>query len=198
MTIKKFYKINHQITAEQVRTVDEAGKQIGILSISLALKKAQEVGVDLVEIAPNAKPPVVKIIDFAKFKYLEDKKQKEARKHTRETELKEVRFSPFIGEHDFETALSKVKRFIKEGDLVRITVRFKGAQMAHQEFGPKLLSKILANLEGIARQERPERFEGRQLVTVVKPIKAKPKEPKIINQEQKEDENETKNQESSG
>lgn len=125
----------------------------------------------MIEIAPDAKPPVAKIIDFKKFRYLEEKKEKEARRHAKQTELKEVRFSPFIGEHDFQTALDKVKRFLKEGNLVKISIVFAGRQMAHQEFGPKLLARIILELEDEARQERPERWEGRRFVTIVKTVK---------------------------
>lgn len=135
------------------------------------MAKAQEEEKDLVEISADAKPPVVKIIDFKKFKYLEEKKEKEAKKNAKQTELKEVRFSPFIGEHDLNTALEKVKKFLKSGDMVKISVVFKGRQMAHQEFGPKMLDKIMGNLEGLAEQERDARFEGRRYVTVVRPTK---------------------------
>jgi len=139
--------------------------------LSEALKKAQDEEKDLIEIAPEAKPPVVKIIEFKKFKYLEEKKEKEARKHAKATELKEVRFSPFIGEHDLETNINKVKKFLGEGDMVKISIVFKGRQMAHQEFGPKKLSEILALLEGLGKQERQARFEGRRYVTFVMPVK---------------------------
>lgn len=145
---------------------------------------------DLVEIAPDANPPVVKIIDYKKFKYLEDRKQKEARKKTKETELKEVRFSPFIGEHDLETGLKKVRRFIKDGDIVKISIVFKGRQMAHTEFGPKLLQKILAELGENVEQQKEARFEGRRFVTIIKLNKAGQQ-----NKEAKE--YETKNEESS-
>lgn len=161
------------------------------MPIAEALKKAQEVNLDLVEIAPDAKPPVAKIIEFKKFKYLQERKEREARRHTKQTELKEVRFSPFISEHDFETALNKVKRFLGEGDIVKIAIRFKGRQMAHTEFGPKLLLKILKNLEELAEQERAEKFEGRQLVTVLRPKK------EALKAKGKKTENEDKNQKSS-
>jgi len=141
---------------------------------------------DLVEIAPNAKPPVVKIVDFKKFRYLEERKAKEARKKTKETELKEVRFSPFIGEHDLETGLKKVRKFLSAGDLVKISIVFKGRQMAHTEFGPKLLEKILGKFEGGVEQERSAKFEGRRYVTIIRKSKGKPTE-----------DNETKNQKSS-
>lgn len=125
---------------------------------------------DLVEIAPQAKPPVVKIIEYKKFKYLEEKKEKEARKKTKETELKEVRVSPFIGDHDLETALEKIKKFLSAGDLVKVSVVFTGRQMAHQQFGYKLLQKMMSLLPQVEK-ERPERFEGRRLVTVIRGVK---------------------------
>lgn len=150
-----------------MRVIGSDGEQIGVMSKTDALAKAQGEDLDLVEIAENAKPPVVKIIDFKKFLYLEDKKRKDARKHTKETELKEVRFSPFIGEHDLETGLKKVRKFLADGDIVKISIVFKGRQMAHQEFGPKLLERIMSLLDG-ATQERDARFEGRRFVTVVR------------------------------
>lgn len=146
----------------------EDGEQLGVITLSAALNKAQELGVDLIEIAPEAKPPVAKLIDFKKFKYLEDKKEKEARKKTKNTELKEVRFTPFIGEHDLQTNLRKVKEFLGLGDTVKISVVFKGRQMTHQEFGPKLLEKIMAELGPGATQERQARMEGRRYVTVIR------------------------------
>ncbi len=137
-----------------------------------AIKKAQEQELDLVEIAGEAKPPVVKIIDFKKFQYLEDRKQKEARKHTKETELKEIRITPFIGDHDLEVALKKVRSFLSDGDLVKISIVFKGRQMTHTEFGPKLLERVLTLLEGQAERDRDPRWEGRRFVCIIKPTKA--------------------------
>ncbi len=137
-----------------------------------AIKQATEQGLDLVEIAPDAKPPVAKIIDYKKFKYLEEKKEKEARKNTKQTELKEVRFSPFIGEHDLQTAIKKTKEFLANGNLVKISIVFTGRQMAHQEFGPKMLSRIKTELGEFAQEDRQARFEGRRYVTVVRPTKA--------------------------
>lgn len=188
-----------------MRVIDDEGKQIGVLTKEEALKKAQEEELDLVEIAPNAKPPVARIIDYKKFRYLEERKEKEARKHTKETELKEVRFSPFIGEHDLNTGLEKVKKFILSGDIVKISIQFKGRQMAHTEFGPKLLEKILTSLGEIAEQDREARFEGRRYVTIVKPKKGivkKHLDQEKENQKKETKENikendETKNQESS-
>ncbi len=127
---------------------------------------------DLVEIAPEAKPPVAKIIDYKKFQYLEERKLKEARKNTRETELKEVRFTPFIGEHDLEVGLKKVRKFLGQGDLVKVSIIFRGRQMIHTEFGPKLLERIKTLLAGEAEQERESRFEGKRFVSILKPTKA--------------------------
>lgn len=153
---------------------------------------AQDQDLDLVEISAEAKPPVVKIIDFIKFRYLEEKKEKEAKKHAKATELKEIRFTPFIGEHDLQTGLGKVKKFLKDGDLVKISIRFKGAQMAHQEFGPKLLARILENLEGLGAEDRQARMEGRQYVTILKPA-TKTEKPREEAPKQEEKQNETKN-----
>jgi len=152
-----------------VRLIDEQGKQLGIVELSEALKKAQDQEQDLVEIAPEAKPPVVKIIDYKKFQYLEERKLKEARKHTKETELKEVRVSPFIGEHDLEVALKKVKKFLTDGDMVKISVVFAGRQMRHTEFGPKLEARIEQIIADIGEKERDSRWEGRRFVTIIKP-----------------------------
>lgn len=170
--------------------MDDEGKQIGVLSLEEALSEAQSAEKDLVEIAPDAKPPVVKIIDFKKFKYLEDKKEKEARKHTKQTELKEVRFSPFIGEHDLQTALARVKKFLGEGHMVKISIVFTGRQMAHQEFGPKLLERLMETLGPLAEQDRAARMEGRRFVSIVRPTKEAIK----VKQESKEESTEQNEQ----
>ena len=139
------------------------------------MTKAQNAQKDLVEIAPDANPPVAKIVDFKKFKYLEERKEKEAKKHIKETELKEVRFSPFIGEHDLQTRLNRTRKFLEEGNLVKITIVFKGRQMTHTEFGPKLLEKIMSTFSEIAEKDRPETMMGRRLITIIKPIKKQKK-----------------------
>lgn len=168
--------------------MDEKNKQIDVMSLPQALAKAQELELDLVEIAPDAEPPVVKIINYKKFKYLEDKKEKEARKKTKQIELKEVRFTPFIGEHDLQTGLKKVREFLSDGNLVKITIVFKGRQMAHQEFGPKLLEKIMTTLVDLAQIERPPRMEGRRFVSIIRETKriAKPEPGKDVKQQQAE------------
>lgn len=132
---------------------------------------------------------MAKIADFKKFLYLEERKQKEARKHTKETELKEVRFSPFIGEHDLDVGISRVRKFLKVGDLVKITVVFKGRQMTHTEFGPKVLDRIMTKLSGEAELDRAERMEGKRFTTVLRAAKGHKEEDRDQLPETRKEEN---------
>lgn len=168
---KKFYRLNHQITAKKLRLIDDKGKQVDIVPLEKALELALEEGLDLVEIAPQADPPVVKIIDYKKFLYDEKRKEKEARKKLKEVELKQVKVGPFISEHDLKTKLDQAREFLKDGNHVKITVKFTGRQMAHTEFGFKLLEKIKEEFAEIANIEREERLEGRNLNTLFAPGK---------------------------
>lgn len=170
-TKRKFYRLNQYITAPELRLIDAAGKQIGIVSREEALKKAQELAVDLVEVAPSAKPPVCRLIDFKKFKYLEDKKEREEKKHAVKATIKEIRAGPFISENDFQVRLKRVQEFLKEGNKVKLTVKFTGRQMAHPEFGRQLLERFITKFEEIARVEREPHFEGRMFITMLTPIK---------------------------
>ena len=163
----KFYRINYQIAAPQVRLIDEKGTQIGIKEKLEALKLAQTEGKDLVEIGPNAKPPVVKIIDFKKFKYLEAKKERESRKKVKNVTIKEIRLSPFIGEHDFKTRISQATEFLKEGNQLRITVPFRGREITKKEFGMVIINKAIAQLSSFARIIKAPYFEGRVLVAIL-------------------------------
>ncbi|HUS51934.1 MAG TPA: translation initiation factor IF-3 [Candidatus Bathyarchaeia archaeon] len=166
---RKFYQVNHYIRAPKVRVVDETGKQVGVLSLGEALKKAGEAGLDLVEVAPYAKPPVAKIIDFKKFKYLEAKKQKEERKKSKKGEMKELRFSPFIAKKDFEFRLLRAEKFLKEGHKVKITVRFFGRQITRKEFGYDLLKKLVGELAPFSVVDQEPKFVGRQLTMTLTP-----------------------------
>lgn len=125
---------------------------------------------DLVEISPNAQPPVCKLIDFKKFKYTESKKEREGRKNVKNSELKEIRLSPFIGEHDLTTQLNKAKSFLKDAHRVRVTVKFAGRQMTKTDFGRKLLDRVLEELKDVAKKERDVKMEGRQMVMFVSPL----------------------------
>ncbi len=162
-----FYKRNQQIRANEVRLIDNEDKQIGIMSLSEAFSMAREKELDLVEIAPQAKPPVVKIIDFSKFLYYLNKKKKEEKKNTKTSQTKQIRFGPFIGEHDLEIKLKKARAFLQDGDKVKFAVRFAGRQITKKELGGQVLKKVLLNLDDIAKQEKEMRMEGRQLVVIL-------------------------------
>jgi len=168
---KKFYRINQYIQAKEVRVVDDKGKQIGVLSIEKALKQAQSTGLDLVEVAPNAKPPVCKIIDFKKFKFLESRKQQQDKKKIKKVELKVVQLSPFIAENDFNYRLKKAEEFLKEGNKVKISVVFKGRQITKKDFGYKLMEKVLEKLKPYSKIDFEPKFVGRKLEMTLKPIK---------------------------
>lgn len=160
---KEFYRRNHQIRAAQVRVIDAEAKQIGVLALSEALKMAEEQEIDLVEVAPLAKPPVVKLIDYSKFLYQLKKKKQEEKKGAKTSETKQIRFGPFIGEHDLDIKIKKAKEFLEDGDKVKFTVRYTGRQMAHQEVGRRVLEQVIVKLGDLAKIEREMKMEGRQL-----------------------------------
>lgn len=162
---KPFYNVNHRINAPSLRVIDSKGKQLGILSRDQALKKAFSLRLDLVEIAPKARPPVAKIIDFKKFLYLEEKKRRKAGKQTKGGETKEIWLAPFMAEHDFQTHLQKGKELLKESGKLKIIVKFKGRQISKKQFGFDLINKFITSLQEV-KIERPPRFEGRRLVAI--------------------------------
>ena len=149
------------------------GEQLGIVSIRQALAQAEEVGVDLVEIAPMAKPPVCKIMDFGKFKYQEAKRAHEAKLKQKQVQVKEVKFRPGTDENDYQIKLRNVVKFLGEGDKAKITLRFRGREMAHQEIGMRMLERIKGDLEQQAMVEQFPKMEGRQLIMVLAPSKKK-------------------------
>jgi len=169
----KFTAINQFIKATELRVVDETGKQVGLMSKNEALNIAQERGLDLVEIAPMAKPPVAKIIDFKKFKYLEAKKEREGKAASGKVEIKEIRFSPFIAQGDMESRLGRIKDILGDGDRVKIVVKFTGRQITKVEFGHDLIKKILFALEGIATADGVPKLQGKQLFLILNPAKKK-------------------------
>lgn len=168
---RKIYRLNQQIQAQEVRLLDDTGKQIGIVSKEDALKRALEEGIDLVEVAPNAKPPVCKLIDFKKFLYQEEKRKKEEKKKAKTVQIKQVRLGPFISEHDLEVKTSRAREFLRDGDKLKIVIKFAGRQMAHPEFGYKILNLFLEKISDLSRVEREGKFEGRLLVATVLPVK---------------------------
>lgn len=173
---KPFYRLNQSITAPSVRLIDESGKQIGIVNRLEALAKAQESDVDLVEIAPKANPPVCRLIDFKKFRYLQSRKEKEEKKKTKVVELKEIRMGPFVAPRDLEIRIDRIREFIKKGNRVKLSVRFAGRQITHPEFGHGLLQKIVEALSDLAQVEREAKFEGRNLSLILGKSKGKKKE----------------------
>lgn len=156
--------------ASQVRVVDEKGKQIGVMTIFDAKEKARSLGIDLVEVAPNAVPPVCKIIDFKKFRYQEDKKQREGRKKGVKQETKEVRFTPFIAPNDFNIRIERAKEFLAEGNRVKLTVRFVGRQITRKEFGYELLKKAIAQLNKMSKVESEPKWQDRLLMVGLAPL----------------------------
>jgi len=162
-------RINEEIRAREVHLIDKDGHNLGNMTVPEALAKAQEAGLDLVEISPNATPPVVKILDFGKYKYQEQKKQAEARKKQKVVEVKEIKFRPMIDDHDYQVKMRSMERFFEEGDKVKVTLRFRGREMAHQELGTRLLNRVKDDTTKLAKVESEPRVEGRQMVMVLAP-----------------------------
>ncbi len=162
-------RINGAIRARIVQLINEAGTNVGPTDRDEAIRMAVEAGLDLVEISPNSDPPVCKILDFGKYKYQSQKKAAEARKKQKVVEIKEIKMRPNIDDHDYEVKSRAIKRFFEEGDKVKITLRFRGREMAHQELGMDLMRKVKADFESTAKIESEPRFEGRQIVMVMSP-----------------------------
>ena len=162
-------RVNEEIRVPQVRLIDHEGEMQGVMSARDALLRAYAVGLDLLEISPNADPPVCKILDFGKFKYEQQKKKNEAKKKQRVIEIKEVKVRPNIDENDYQVKLRSMKNFIEEGDKVKVTLRFRGREMAHQDIGVKVLERIRGDLETATKVEQMPRMEMRQMVMVLSP-----------------------------
>ncbi|MCX8132917.1 MAG: translation initiation factor IF-3 [Roseococcus sp.] len=162
-------RVNEEIRVPQVRLIDENGEMVGVMSIRDALYRAYQAGLDLLEISPNAVPPVCKITDYGKFKYEQQKKASEARKKQKIVEIKEIKVRPNIDDHDYEVKMKQARSFISEGDKVKVTLRFRGREMAHQELGVKLLERIRTELADMVKVESMPRLENRQMVMVLAP-----------------------------
>lgn len=164
-----FPKANREIRANQVRLVNENGDMLGIVGIREALELAAKASLDLVEISPNAEPPVCKILDFGKFKYENKKRLQGAKKKQRVVVLKEMKFKPNISQGDYEVKLRKIKDFLKEGDKVKISLWFKGREIIHNDIGMKLFERITLQLENLAKIDSPPKMEGKQIIMLVSP-----------------------------
>ena len=162
-------RINEQIRVREVRLIDESGQNVGVVLTSDAMTRASEAGLDLVEVSPDANPPVAKILDYGKYKYQEQKKAAEARKRQKVVEIKEIKMRPNIDDHDYGVKVKAIHRFFEEGDKVKITLRFRGREMAHTELGMDLMRRVKADFENVAKIESEPRYEGRQIVMVMAP-----------------------------
>ncbi|UYH51109.1 translation initiation factor IF-3 [Candidatus Kirkpatrickella diaphorinae] len=162
-------RVNEEIRVPQVRLIDLDGEMVGVLPTREALGRAYAAGLDLLEISPTADPPVVKILDYGKFKYEQQKKRNEARKKQKVIEIKEVKVRPSTNENDYQVKLRAMQSFLKEGDKVKVSLRFKGREMAHQELGFKMLERIRSEMEDKAKVEQMPKLENRQMIMVLAP-----------------------------
>ncbi len=152
-----------------MRLIDEAGNQVGVVAIEDALDAAEEAGLDLVEISPNADPPVCKILDYGKYKYELQKKQNEARKKQKTIDVKEIKMRPNIDDHDYDVKLRSATRFLEEGDKVKVTMRFRGREMAHQDIAMNVMMRVRDQLDPLAKVEQMPKMEGRQMIMMLAP-----------------------------
>ncbi|MBU1117361.1 translation initiation factor IF-3 [Patescibacteria group bacterium] len=173
---QKYYRINHQITAPTIRLLDREGKQIDVLSLQDALKLAHDNELDLVEISGNAKPPVVKMIEYSKFKYQEAKKAKAEKKGTKGGETKEVQMTPFIGQGDYDTRVKKSKDFLATGNKVKLSIKFHGRQIQKPEFGYQLIERFTNDLAELSTTEGAAKLIGKRLLVTFTPVKKTKKE----------------------
>jgi translation initiation factor IF-3 len=162
-------RINREIRAREVQLIDSEGKNHGVVQATDALAMAETAGLDLVEIAPNSEPPVCKILDYGRFRFAEQKKAAEARKKQKVVEVKEIKLRPGIDDHDYDVKMKAVRRFFEEGDKVKVTLRFRGREIAHQDIGYRLLSRVKAETATLAKVELEPSMEGRQMVMVLAP-----------------------------
>jgi translation initiation factor IF-3 len=165
------YRVNDRIEAQEVRLVGEDGEMIGVVRLREAIERAREVGLDLVEVSPTAKPPVCKILDYGKFKYEAQKRANAARKKQRVIEVKEIKMRPGIDDNDYNIKMKKVRTFLEEGDKVKVTMRFRGRELSHQNLAMNILTKVKDEVSDLGKVEQFPKMEGRQMVMVMAPLK---------------------------
>lgn len=163
-------RVNQEIRVKEVRLIDENGENKGIIPVKEALLLADEAGLDLIEISPQAVPPVCKIMDYGKYKYEQQKKKNEARKNQKIVNIKELKLRPMIDVHDYEVKVKQAKKFLSQGDKVKFTIRFKGREMSANDMGRKVLDNLVDDLENICKVESEPKLEGRQMMMVVAPL----------------------------
>ncbi|OAN50207.1 translation initiation factor IF-3 [Paramagnetospirillum marisnigri] len=162
-------RVNREIDVRSIRLVGADGEMIGVVTLREGLTMAEEAGLDLVEVSPNADPPVCKILDFGKFKYEDQKKKNAARKKQKVIEVKEIKLRPNIDDHDYDVKMRSMRKFLEEGDKVKVTLRFRGRELAHQDLGMKVLEKVKEDLDDLGKVEQLPKMEGRQMVMVIAP-----------------------------
>ncbi|MEM9683756.1 MAG: translation initiation factor IF-3 [Pseudomonadota bacterium] len=162
-------RVNEDIQAPEVRLIGEDGEQLGVVSTRDAILRAADVGLDLVEVAANVDPPVCKILDYGKLKYETQKKKSEARKKQKTIDVKEIKFRPNIEQHDYDVKMKAMRRFLEDGDKVKVTLRFRGREMMHQHLGMKVLNRVREETDELAKVEQVPQMEGRQMVMVLAP-----------------------------
>jgi len=162
-------RINGAIRAPKIRCIDPKGEQLGVIDTIDAIRKAEDFGLDLVEVQPNADPPVCKILNYGKFKYEAQKRANEARKKQKIIEIKEIKLRPNIDEHDYQVKMRNVQKFLNAGDKVKVTLRFRGREMAHQEIGANVLTRVREETDEFAKVEAMPKLEGRQMIMVLAP-----------------------------
>lgn len=165
----KYVRVNERIYAKKLRIIGPEGQQLGVFSRELAFKKAEEYELDLVEVAPQADPPVCRIIDFSKYKYEQTKREKEFKKHQKQSQVKEVRIRPRIDIHDYEVKLKRIKEFLEKKHKVRVRMWFRGREIAHKDIGNKIIDKLLKDIEPVGRVDREPHMLGKTLVLILSP-----------------------------
>ena len=168
---KELRRVNKLIDAQEVRLVGADGEMLGVVPLEQALETAEESGLDLVEVSPNAEPPVCKVLDYGKYKYEDQKRKAEARKKQKTIDVKEIKMRPGIDTHDYDVKMRAMHRFLDEGDKVKVTLRFRGREMAHQDLGRKVLDRVRDDIEEMGKVEQMPKMEGRQMIMVVAPVK---------------------------
>ncbi len=165
-------RVNERIRAPEIRVIDQDGEMLGVMTPEEAIKRAEDVGLDLVEISPNANPPVCKILDYGKHKYEQQKKAAEARKNQKTVDVKEIKVRPAIGEHDYQVKYKAARKFLDNGDKVKVTLRLRGREMAHKDIAMEVLDRLKSELSDISKVDQEAKFEGRQIVMVLSSEKA--------------------------
>lgn len=166
---KNEHRLNEEITVREVRLIGAEGEQVGVVSIEEALDRAEAAGLDLVEVVPNAEPPVCKVIDYGKFRFEEQKKQNAAKKKQHTTTVKEITLRPGTEEHDYQVKLKKIRQFIEKGDKVKVTIRFRGRELSNQQLGMNQLQRIIDDMADTSKVDNPPRMEGRQMNMMLSP-----------------------------